>query len=163
MSKLQNDASFSSPTGFVVPERKGFLCILLGGFEGIRASKLTSEAAVGPRKASGVRHRCACGAPTGGASRDRSDISGLDSRPLIWGLSRGSSPNGSGIELTIVNGSEFTLAPNSSGSTEEEGGKESGERTGGAHHLSLFHFIPSIEVSVLLFQEPNDFPGYLWD
>lgn len=92
----------------------------MGGFEGIRASKLTSEAPVGPRKASGVRHRRAGGAPTGGASRDRLDISGLDSRPFIWSISRGSSPNGSGIEFAAVNGSEFTFAPNSSVSTEEE-------------------------------------------
>lgn len=147
----------------MVPERKGFLCILVGGFEEIRASKLTREAPVGPRNASGVRHRRAGGAPTGGASRDRSDISGLDSRPLIWGLGRGSSPKGCGIELTMVNGSEFTFAPNSSGSSEEEGEKESGERTGGTHHQSLFHIISSIEVSVLLFQESTDFPVYLWD
>lgn len=146
----------------MVPERKGFLCILVGGFEGIRASKLTSEAPVGPRNASGVRHRRAGGAPIGGASRDRSDISGLDSRPLIWGLGRGSSPKGCGIELTMVNGSEFTFAPNSSGSS-EEGEKESGERTGGTHHQSLFQFISSMEVSVLLFQESTDFPVYLWD
>lgn len=103
------------------------MCILVGGFEGIRASKLTSEAPVGPRKASGVRHRRAGGAPTGGASRDSSDISGLDSRPFIWGLSRGSSPNGSAMEFADVNGSEVTFAPNSSASTEEEEGeKQSG-------------------------------------
>lgn len=96
------------------------MCILVGGLEGIRASKLTSEAPVGPRKASGVRHRRADGAPRGGASRERSDISGLDSSPFIWGLSSGSSPNGSGIEFAAVNGSAFTFVLKSSVSTGEE-------------------------------------------
>lgn len=104
---------------FLVPERKGFLCIFVGGLEGIRASKLTSEAPVGPRKASGVRHRRADGALRGGASLERSDISGLDSCPFIWGLSSGSSPNGSGIEFAAVNGSAFTFVLKSSVSTGE--------------------------------------------
>lgn len=77
-----------------VPERKGFLCDLLGGLGGIRASKLTSEAPVGPRKASGVRHTLVGGALSGGASLDRSNISGLDdSRPFSCGLAGGSAPN----------------------------------------------------------------------
>lgn len=38
----------------VLPERNGLLCALLGGVGGISASKLTNEAPVGPRKASGV-------------------------------------------------------------------------------------------------------------
>lgn len=102
----------------VLPERKGFLCVLLGGLEGIRASKLTSEAPVGPRKASGVRHTRVGGALSGGASRDRSNISGLaDSRPFTWGLTRGSVPNGSGLESASANGSEFTFIPNSSAPT----------------------------------------------
>ena len=91
------------------------LCILLGGLEGIRASKLTSEAPVGPRKASGVRHTRVCGALSGGASRDRSNISGLaDSRPLTWGFTGGSVPNGSGLESAPANGSESVVPPNSS-------------------------------------------------
>lgn len=122
---------------FWVPERKGFLCILVGGLEGIRASKLTSEAPVGPRKASGVRHRRAFGAQTGGASRDRSDISGLDSCPFIWGLSRGSSPNGSGVEFVDVNGSTFTFVPKSSVSTEEEEKQQGG---GGQRRMHPSHF-----------------------
>lgn len=102
----------------VLPERKGFLCVLLGGLEGIRASKLTSEAPVGPRKASGVRHMRVGGALSGGASRDRSNISGLaDSRPLTCGPTGGSVPNGSGLESASANGSEFTFTPNSSAST----------------------------------------------
>lgn len=107
--------------GCWLPERKGLLCILLGGLEGIRASKLTNEAPVGPRKASGVRHTRVGGALSGGASRDRSNISGLDdSRPFTWGFTGGSLPNGSGLESASANGSEFTLNPNSSASASRQ-------------------------------------------
>lgn len=102
----------------VLPERNGFLCVLLGGLEGIRASKLTSEAPVDPKKASGVRHTRVVGALSGGASRDRSNISGLAvSRPFTWGLAGGSAPNKSGLQFSSANGSEFTITPNSSAST----------------------------------------------
>lgn len=96
------------------------LCILLGGLEGIRASKFTSEAPVGPRKASGVRHIRVGGALSGGASRDRSNISGLaDSRPFTWGFTGGSDPNGSGMESASANGSESAFTPNSSASEKQ--------------------------------------------
>lgn len=105
----------------MLPERKGLLCVLLGGLEGIRASKLTSEAPVGPRKASGVRHTRVGGALSGGASRDRSNISGLaDSRPFTWGFAGGSVPNGSDLESTSANGSESDFTPNSSDSASGE-------------------------------------------
>ena len=70
-----------------VPERKGFWCILPGGDEEMRTSRLTSEAPVGPRKASGVRHMRRGGALSGGgARRDRSNISGLAvPRPFTCG------------------------------------------------------------------------------
>lgn len=100
----------------LLPKRKGLFGILLGGLEGIRASKLTSEAPVGPRKASGVRHTRVT-TLSGGASRDRSNISGLaDSRPLTWGFTEGSVPNGSGLESASANGSESAFTPNSSAS-----------------------------------------------
>lgn len=106
-----------SLNGSVLPERKGLLCVLLGGLEGIRASKLTSDAPVGPRKASGVRHTRVGGALSGGASRDRSNISGLDdSRPFTWGFTAGSVPKGSGLESASANGSESAFTPNSSAS-----------------------------------------------
>lgn len=96
------------------------MCILLGGLEGIRASKFTSEAPVGPRKASGVRHIRVGGALSGGASRDRSNISGLaDSRPFTWGFTGGSDPNGSGMESASANGSESAFTPNSSASEKQ--------------------------------------------
>lgn len=101
-----------------LPDRKGFLCDLLGALGGIRASKLTSEAPVGPRKASGVRHTLVGGALSGGASRDRSNISGLDdSRPFSWGLAGGSAPNGSALEPISAKGSEFISARSSSSSS----------------------------------------------
>lgn len=100
------------------PNRKGLLCVLLGGLAGIRASRLTSEAPVGPRKASGVRHKRIGGALSGGASRDRSNISGLaESLPFNCGLTGGSLPNGSDSESTAANGSGSVLDPNSSAST----------------------------------------------
>lgn len=90
----------------------------MGGLAGIRTSRLTSEAPVGPRKVSGVRHTRVGGALSGGASRDRSNISGLDdSRPFTWGLAAGSLPNGSALESISANGSEFTSAPKSSASS----------------------------------------------
>lgn len=91
------------------------LCILLDGLEGMRASKLTSEAPVAPRKASGVRHIRGVGALSGGASRDRSNISGLaDSRPFTRGFTGVSAPNGFGLES--ANGSVSAITPNSSAS-----------------------------------------------
>lgn len=94
------------------------LCVLLGGLAGIRASKLTSDAPVGPRKASGVRHTRVAGALSGGASRDRSNISGLvDSRPFTCVFTGGSAPNGSDLESASANGSEsVTFTPKSSAS-----------------------------------------------
>lgn len=93
------------------------LCILLGGLGVIRASRLTSEAPVGPRKASGVRHTRVGAALSGGASRDRSNISGLsDSRPFTWGSTGGSAPNPSGLESAVENGSESGFTPKSSAS-----------------------------------------------
>lgn len=101
------------------------LCILLGGLGGIRASRLTSDAPVGPRKASGVRHMRVGGALSGGASRDRSNISGLaDSRPFTWGFTRGSDPNGSVLESAPENGSDSALTPNSSSSASGKRKKE---------------------------------------
>ena len=101
----------------MLPKRKGLLCILLAGLEGISASKLTSDAPVGPRKASGVRHNREAGALRGGASRDRSKISGLaDSRPFTRGFTGGSLPNGSGLKSAPENGSESAFTPNSSSS-----------------------------------------------
>lgn len=100
-----------------LPERKGLLCILLGGLRGIRVSKLTSEAPVGPRKASGVRHTWVGGALSGGASRDRSNISGLaDSRPFTWGFTGGSVPNGSVLESSPENRSDSGFTPINSAS-----------------------------------------------
>ena len=102
---------------YLLPERKGLLCVLVGGLGGIRASRLTSDAPVGPRKASGVRHMRVDGPLSGGASRDRSNISGLDdSRPFTWGFTGGSDPNGSVLESTSENGSDSALTPNSSSS-----------------------------------------------
>lgn len=104
-----------------LPERKGLLCVLLGGLEGIRVSKFTSEAPVGPRKASGVRHTRVDGALSGGASRDRSNISGLaDSRPFTWGFTEVSVPNRSALESVSANGSESDFTPNSSASVREK-------------------------------------------
>lgn len=94
------------------------MCDLLGGFAGIRASKLTSEAPVGPRKASGVRHTLVGGALRGGASRDRSNISGLDdSRPFSCGLAGGSAPKLSILEEISAKGSEFISVRRSSSSS----------------------------------------------
>lgn len=99
------------------PERKGLLYVLPMGLGGIRASRLTSDAPVGPRKASGVRHKRVGGALRGGASRDRSNISGLaDSLPFNCGFTGGSVPNGSDSESTPANGSVSVFAPNSSAS-----------------------------------------------
>lgn len=104
----------------VLPERKGLLCILLGGLGGIRVSKFTSEAPVGPRKASGVRHTRVAGALSGGASRDRSNISGLDdSRPFTRGLPGGSGPNGSCLGSRPENRSDSGFVPNNSASIQD--------------------------------------------
>lgn len=101
--------------GLLRPERKGLLCVFVGGFGGMSVSRLTSEAPVGPRKASGVLHKRAAGALRGGASRDKLNISGLDvSLPFIWGLAVGSVPNGS--SSPPANGSETDLTLNSSAS-----------------------------------------------
>lgn len=80
-------------------------------------SKLTSEAPVGPRKASGVRHARAGRAPRGGANRDRSNISGLsDSRPFTRGFTGGSALNRSDPEPRPENRSDSGWTPNSSAS-----------------------------------------------
>lgn len=82
-------------------------------------SRLTNEAPVGPRKASGVRQTREAGALRGGASRDRSNISGLaESLPLIWGLGGDSVSNGS--DSLPGKGSESGLTPNSSASALED-------------------------------------------
>lgn len=94
------------------------LCNFPWGLDGIRASKLTNEAPVGPRKASGVRHMREGGALSGGASRDRSNISGLDdSLPFTRGFTSASVPNGSGLEAVPANGSESAFTPNNSASS----------------------------------------------
>lgn len=104
--------------GCLLPERKGLLCALLGGLEGIRTSKFTNEAPVGPRKASGVRHTRLGGALRGGARRDRSNISGLaDSRPFTWGFTSGSVPD---LESSSANGSGFTFTLHSSTSAKKQ-------------------------------------------
>lgn len=101
--------------GLLRPERKGLLCILLGGFEGMRVSRLTSEAPVGPRKASGVLHKRVEGVLRRGASRDKLNISGLAvSLPLTRGLAGGSVPNGS--TSPPANGSGVAFTVNSSAS-----------------------------------------------
>lgn len=101
--------------GLLRPERKGLLCVLVGGFEGMRVSRLTSEAAVGPRKASGVLHKRVAGVLRGAANRDKLNISGLAvSLPFIKGLTEGCVPNGS--NSPPANGSERGLTVNSSAS-----------------------------------------------
>lgn len=103
-----------------LPERKGLFCILLGGLGGIRVSKLTSEAPVGPRKASGVRHTRAGGAPRGGANLDKWNISGLsDSRPFTRGFPGGSVLNRSDLESCPGNKWDAGLIPNSSASANQ--------------------------------------------
>lgn len=95
------------------------MCVFVGGLGGIRVSKFTSEAPVGPRKASGVRHTRVAGALSGGASRDRSNISGLaESRPFTWGFTGGSVPNGSCLESRPENGSDSGFVPNNSASSQ---------------------------------------------
>ncbi|KAF3846268.1 hypothetical protein F7725_003346 [Dissostichus mawsoni] len=79
--------------GWILPDRKGFM-ILAGGFTGIKASRFTKEAAVGPRKASGVLHERGLGAAKLSPRRDRSKSSGLPSpRPFkfTWPPSMASS------------------------------------------------------------------------
>ena len=76
--------------------------VLAWGFTGIKASRFTSEAAVGSRKVSGVRHLRGLGAARFSPRRDRSNISGLPSaRPFTftWPPSMASSnrsPSNSG-------------------------------------------------------------------
>lgn len=50
---------------------------MAGGLLGISASRFTREAAVGPRKVSGVRHSLEVTASRGGARPERSKVSGL--------------------------------------------------------------------------------------
>lgn len=77
--------------GAVKPDRKGFK-FLAGGFAGIKLSRFTSEAPVGPRKASGVRHVRGLGAARLSPRCDRSNISGLPSLcPFICPPSMASS------------------------------------------------------------------------
>lgn len=57
--------------GALRPDKKGFL-VFAGGFAGIKLSKFTKEAAVGPRKDSGVRHERGLGAARLSPRRDRS-------------------------------------------------------------------------------------------
>lgn len=80
-----------------LPDRKGFL-LLTGGLLGISVSRLTREAAVGPRKASGVRHCLGVTASRGGPRRERSKVSGLSfPRPFTWTPTT-NSPNWSASE-----------------------------------------------------------------
>lgn len=58
---------------------------MVGGFAGIKLSRFTKEAPVGPRKASGVRHVRGLGAARLSPRRDRSNSSGLpSSRPFTF-------------------------------------------------------------------------------
>lgn len=68
--------------------------VLAGGFAGIKLSRFTKEAPVGPRKASGVRHLRGLGAARLSPRRDRSNGSGLlSSLPFtfMWPPSMASS------------------------------------------------------------------------
>ena len=106
---------------------------------GIRASKLTSEAPVGPRKVSGVRHTRVGGALSGAASRDRSNISGLsDSRPFTRGFTGGSAPNTSVLECVAENGSESGFTPNSSSSA--SGREKTMKMMGYILHCLIFNY-----------------------
>lgn len=84
-------------------------------------SKLTNEAPVGPRKASGVPQTRAGGALRGAANRDRWNISGLsDSLPFTTGFTSGSVLNRSSFRSGSENRSDSGLIPNSSASAKQE-------------------------------------------
>lgn len=75
-SKLLPPVSQNESIMHPIPDRKGFK-VLAGGFTGINLSRSTNDAAVGPRKDSGVRHVRGPGAARLSPRRDRSNVSGL--------------------------------------------------------------------------------------
>lgn len=83
-------------------------------------SKLTNEAPVGPRKASGVPQTRAGGALRGGANWDRSNISGLSNPlPFTRDFTSGSVLNGSNFGSWSENKSDSGLIPNSPASRKQ--------------------------------------------